>query len=53
MFDTLAEAYEAGAYEDLYGLPYLNENLQMSLIARRRNPNVPYWQERIQELSLS
>lgn len=51
MFDTLADAYEAGAYRDLYGLPNLDENLQMSLIARQRNPGVAYWQERIEELS--
>ncbi len=53
MFDTLADVYEAGAYRNLYGLPDLDENLQMSLIARQRNPNVSYWQERIQELSSS
>lgn len=51
MFDTLADTYEAGAYRDLYGLPSLDENLQMSLIARQRNPNVAYWQSRIEELS--
>lgn len=53
MFNTLADAYEAGAYEYSYNLPYLNENLQMSLIARQRNPGVSYWQDRVQELSVS
>lgn len=51
MFDTLADAYEARAYEFLYELPYLNENLQMSQIAHQRNPNASYWQERIEELT--
>lgn len=51
MFDTLADSYEAGAYRYLHGLPYLDENLQMSLIACQRNPNVSYWQERVEELS--
>jgi len=51
MFNTLADAYEAGAYENLYDSPYLNGNLQMALIARQRNPDVAYWQERIQQLS--
>lgn len=51
MFDTLASAYETGAYEYLNDLPYLNENLAMSLIAHQLNPNVAYWRDRVEQLS--
>ena len=51
MFDTLASAYEASAYEYLNDLPYLNENLAMSLIAHQLNPNVAYWRDRVEQLS--
>lgn len=49
MFDTLAESYRQGAYPD--ELDGENNELMIAQISAVYNPDVPYWQERLQKLS--
>ena len=51
MFDTLAECYRQGAYPDDLGGK--NNELLIAQISAAHNPDVPYWQERLRELSVA
>lgn len=49
MFTTLAQCYQQGAYA--YDLGGEDDELLVARISALNNPDVPYWQERLRELS--